>query len=114
MHRATALYDGNCSLCIYAKNALARLDIFQKIEFLDFRDPAVISRFPNVNPTAAHAEIHVVTRTGKIYRGFDGIRFMARFIPPFWPILPLLYLPGARWLGSRVYEWLARHRFIFG
>ena len=110
----TALYDGHCSLCIQAKVALSKLDVFRAIRFENFRDSKVLERFPKISESAAHAEIHVIAKDGKIDRGFDGFRYLTRYLPPFWPILPFLYLPGARWVGSRAYEWLARRRFLFG
>ena len=42
----------------------------------------------------------VRTPDGAIYGGFDAFRAMARVLPGLWPLLPFLYLPGARWIGT--------------
>ncbi|MGH7540224.1 MAG: DCC1-like thiol-disulfide oxidoreductase family protein, partial [Gemmatimonadota bacterium] len=47
---------------------------------------------------------------GRVYRGFFAFRALARALPPLWPVLPLLHLPGVASLGVRVYDRVARAR----
>ena len=94
--------------------AVQKLDVWKKIEFANVREPQTLQQFPQIKKSPTLAEIHVVTGNGKVFRGFKAFRYLARYLPLLWPILPLLYLPGASWVGQRAYEWLARRRFLFG
>lgn len=49
--------------------------------------------------------------SGRLSGGFDALRRLALLLPPLWPALPFLWLPGASWAGPRLYEALARLRF---
>jgi len=39
---------------------------------------------------------------------------LARSSPLTWLLLPLFYVPGATYVGTRVYTWIARNRRRFG
>jgi predicted DCC family thiol-disulfide oxidoreductase YuxK len=57
-------------------------------------------------------QMHVVTPDRKRFHvGFAAFRWMAWRMPLTWGIAPLLYLPGTRWLGNKVYLWVARNRY---
>jgi predicted DCC family thiol-disulfide oxidoreductase YuxK len=42
--------------------------------------------------------------------GFYAFRRLTRLLPPLWPLLPLLILPGVNKAGEAVYAWVARNR----
>jgi hypothetical protein len=35
--------------------------------------------------------------------GFDAFRRLVWVLPAGWPTIPLLYVPGVKWLGRQVY-----------
>jgi predicted DCC family thiol-disulfide oxidoreductase YuxK len=110
--RYAMLFDGSCGLCQRTVQVVRRLDVLDRIDVLDVaRDwPSVASRYPGLSQAACLEDMHLVTPRGDVETGFDAYRVMARSIPAAWPIMPLLYLPGARAIGRRVYRAVARHR----
>jgi predicted DCC family thiol-disulfide oxidoreductase YuxK len=110
--RYAMLFDGGCGLCQRTVQIVRRLDIRDRIDVLDIsRDwPSVAARFPGLSHEACFEDMHVVTPRGDVAIGFVAYRAMARSIPAAWPVLPFLYLPGARFVGDRVYRAIARHR----
>ena len=49
-------------------------------------------------------------RRGRVYFGFSAYRVIAWRIPLFWPVAPLLYVPGVRPAGDAVYRRIAERR----
>jgi predicted DCC family thiol-disulfide oxidoreductase YuxK len=114
--RIQVLYDGLCPLCRRTVRLLACLDLFARLEFLDFRrvDLADYNRSHKLNLKAQELaeEMYVVSR-GRACRGFDGYRIIAVALPVFWPVAPWLFLPGISSLGAMAYRHIARNRFRF-
>jgi predicted DCC family thiol-disulfide oxidoreductase YuxK len=122
-HRLTArrgafdvLYDGHCSICRRSVRLLKGWDLLDRLNYLDFRtlDVAAYNAHRNVNldPVELEKAMHVVWR-GRVTSGFEGCRTIATALPLFWPIVPLLYLPGLSHGGAAAYRWLARNRMAF-
>ena len=111
--RAILLFDGECAFCRKCVGILKRLDWLKRIESRDARDVANIP--PCAEPLVPQKlldEMHVVTPDGmRAYAGYRAIRWLSWRVPPLWPLAPLMYLPGALWLGTRMYRWIARNRF---
>jgi predicted DCC family thiol-disulfide oxidoreductase YuxK len=94
--RAVVFYDGGCGFCRRSVWRLQALDLFGALE-MKTMDP-VADRMQLVEPGGARSE------------GFDAYRRISRRLPLMWPLAPWLYLPGMRWVGTRVYDWIARRR----
>src|SRR5207249_4729859 len=109
----TVLYDGKCLLCQKSVRLLQRLDWLGRLHFADGRDPANLPPTPEpIAPQRLLEEMHAITPDGRrVFHGFAAFRRIARLLPPLWPIMPFLYLPGVPWLGQRVYLWVAKNRF---
>ena len=56
------------------------------------------------------AAMYLLDDRGRLHRGFFAVRRLSLLLPPLLPIAPLLWLPGARFLGVRVYAFIARNR----
>ena len=54
------------------------------------------SGFPTLTREACLADMHVVKPDGKPVTRYIAYRNLAWAMPVTWPVLPLLYLPGAR------------------
>jgi predicted DCC family thiol-disulfide oxidoreductase YuxK len=111
--RIQVLYDGLCPLCRRTVRQLACFDLFARLEFLDFRrmDLHGYNRSHELNLKSENleTEMYVVSRGGA-YRGFTGYRVIALALPAFWPLIPLLFLPGISLVGTMVYRYVARNR----
>lgn len=115
------LYDGRCAFCRKSVFVLQLLDHLKRLQFVNFHDTAtrkvVAPQIPLENLREA---LHIVMPVrspirgprskAPVYAGFDAFRELALHIPTFWLLAPLLYLPGAGFLGRKVYAWIARHR----
>ena len=114
--RIQVLYDGLCPLCRRTVRLLACLDLFVRLEFLDFRGLDLNdfnrTRQLNLKSEDLKEEMYVVSR-GRAHRGFDGYRIIALALPAFWPLAPWLFLPGISQLGALAYRHIARNRLRF-
>ena len=111
--RIQVLYDGFCPLCRRTVRLLACLDIFQRLQFLDFRllDLNEYNRTQalNLKPGNLEKEMYVISR-GRAYHGFYGYRAIALALPAFWLLAPWLFLPVVSSLGASIYGFIARNR----
>jgi predicted DCC family thiol-disulfide oxidoreductase YuxK len=111
--KAIVLFDGLCPLCQRSVRNLKRLDWLHQFHFQDCRDTANLpkSAVP-LDPHRLLEQMHLLTPSRKrIYAGFRAFRWMAWRIPVTWWLAPFLYLPGAAWLGSKLYLSVAKNRF---
>jgi predicted DCC family thiol-disulfide oxidoreductase YuxK len=111
--RIEVLYDGHCPLCIRTVRALRTFDLFTRLDCLDFRrlDLTEYNRRHTFALTIEDLdrEMYVISR-GQAYVGYYGYRVLAAALPAFWPLCPLLFLPGVSWVGERIYGVIARNR----
>jgi predicted DCC family thiol-disulfide oxidoreductase YuxK len=92
-------YDGMCLLCLRAVTFIRGLDWLDRLRPYD-GSGAGGRRLP----------LFVVHDAVERHEGFLAYRRIARAVPAFWPLLPLLYLPGVSRLGRRVYAQVAANR----
>jgi predicted DCC family thiol-disulfide oxidoreductase YuxK len=105
-------YDTFCPICRRSRFFLEQFDLAERLSFRDIHDREQMSReAPGVSYRRALSEMIVRTPSGAIYGGFDAFRATARVLPGLWPLLPLLYVPGVRWVGRKLYGWIARNRY---
>lgn len=108
----TALFDGRCVICQSTRRVVKALDWFNRVEFLDLHNKAVVeTRYPTMDHDAMMGEINVMTETGQRFAGFKGTRRMLKELPLGFPVWLLLHVPGMTWVGSRIYAWVARNRY---
>lgn len=102
------LFDGDCVFCVRAVGFLHRLDIFGRIEFLDFKDSEVCEKL-NVPIDRAEKEMLFKGDKGWV-GGFEAFRSMALRLPGFWLAVPFLWIPGVSLVGQAVYSLIAANR----
>jgi predicted DCC family thiol-disulfide oxidoreductase YuxK len=112
--RVELLYDGLCPLCTKSAVIVRHLDLFRRVDLIDFRKLDV-AEFNRAHGTALTAEqmqrqMHVV-RGNHVAGGYEAWRALAARLPLLWPIWPLLALPGITHAGRRIYAYVARNRF---
>jgi predicted DCC family thiol-disulfide oxidoreductase YuxK len=109
------IYDGQCGFCVRLMRICRAVDVRRVLRFHDTNARALIhARFPVLAGADFDNAMFVVTASRRVYRGFFAVRRIAAAVPPLWPLLPLLHLPGAGWIGPKVYAWVARNRHRFG
>jgi predicted DCC family thiol-disulfide oxidoreductase YuxK len=111
--RAMLLYDGRCGFCLKSVRWLRVLDLFGYVDPLDFhRQPNLTALSPNLTPERCRSEIVLIEPNGRLSGGFEAFRRLCRRLPVLWGLLPFVYLPGASWVGTRIYRWVATHRYL--
>jgi predicted DCC family thiol-disulfide oxidoreductase YuxK len=109
----TVLYDGLCPLCRRTVQVLGSLDLFDRLEFTDFRtsDAGNLAAVYGSGATLAALEEEMfVSARGRGYRGVEAYRKLATALPALWPIAPLLFIPGAVTAARAVYRYVAANR----
>jgi predicted DCC family thiol-disulfide oxidoreductase YuxK len=108
----TLVYDGCCPLCIRTMTQLDELDGARRLRYVDLERETDRARalLPGVSLEDMRQAMAVVTPTGVGLRGFFAFREISRRLPVLWPLVPLMYAPGAAWVGTRVYAWVAANR----
>ena len=111
--RAILLYDGQCGFCLESVRRLRILDLFGWIDPLDFhKQPNLAQLNPALTPQRCHSEMVLLEPEGRISGGFQAFARMTRRLPMLLWLAPLAHLPGANWVGTRVYRWIAEHRYL--
>src|SRR5262249_6347019 len=111
----SVLFDGKCPFCTKQSRRIHALARPGAVELVDFQQPGVLDRFPNLTHEALMQAMHLVTPKGQVYRGFEAIVQALATRPILrWPA-HIYYLPGIRQLCDWSYRWVARNRYkLFG
>src|SRR5215831_6566820 len=108
-----ALYDGMCPFCRRTVRVLGAMDLFRRLEFIDFRSLNLAEynheHAVKLTADALEKEMFVISR-GRSYGGFEGYRVVALSVPALWPLVPFLFLPGLSKLGKSAYGYIAHDR----
>ena len=104
-------FDGHCLLCVRAIGILHRLDIFRRVEIVDFTVETNGQRLENLDFERAQMEMLLATEQGWT-GGFRAFRKIAQSLPLLWPLLPVFYFPGVTVIGDRLYKLIARNRYL--
>lgn len=106
------LFDGNCGICRRSRRWANLCDLFQRITWINFRDPQLRALLPALTDEQLERTMWVITPHGHLLAGFAAWRYLLQSFPlTFLPSF-LLYLPLVGWLGDHVYQWVARRRKI--
>lgn len=109
--RWTVTYDGMCPICLRTVAILGYLDLRERLMLTNLEDPdAHLVVPPTITAADLHTQMHLVDPAGRAYSGFLAFRALTRLLPPLWPIVPLVYLPGVTWLGAQAYRHIASSR----
>ncbi|WP_126427796.1 thiol-disulfide oxidoreductase DCC family protein [Brevibacillus marinus] len=107
MKHVTVYYDRHCPLCQQLRKWFLRFARNPAgVVWKHYRDAPLCG----LDGTGCGETMAVVTEDGRHYQGFYAIRSLLGYT---WLcfLQPLLYLPGAAWLGERGYAWIARNRY---
>ncbi len=104
------LFDGACPRCRASIALLTAADPGRVLEPVDLTAVNVSSIDPRLTLDDCLHSMHVVSQTGKIASGFDAVRMLAAWLPAFWPLAVVGFLPGVAWAGRSVYNRIAANR----
>lgn len=105
-------YDAECSLCNRATLWLARRDKRGLLLAVPLRDPDLLALAPELAGRPLEKEIHGLDlATRQVWAGADLLRPIARRLPAWRWLVPLLALPGLPRLLNSVYLWVAARRY---
>ena len=105
------IYDGDCGFCTATAAWVQRHDLHWRLDLRPIADVSEV-RGHHFARDDLEREMHVVDAHGVVLRGFRAWRAIARELPVLRPLSPLLWLPGVRVVGDRVYAWVAGHRAL--
>lgn len=97
--RAKIIYDGECGFCRSSVRVIQVMDLWGKLEYTP-------------GPKGMN-EMRLDTPDGRSYGGFFAFRQLVWMMPMFYPMIPIVYFPGAGILGPLAYQWIARNRYLF-
>lgn len=104
-------FDGHCRLCRKATAIIHSLDIFGRIDLVDFTDQNNQHRLKNFDLSRAQTEMLLETKKGWL-GGFHAFKAMAPSLPLLWPLVPFLLLPGVTPIGEKIYKLVAKNRYL--
>ncbi len=110
--QAEIFYDGLCPLCIRAMTLLCYFDWFQRLAYRDLEVywPRLSAQYPTITLEDCQAEMHLLQPDGTVKKGFFAVREIIGYIPPLWPLMAVMYLPGTRFIGPKIYSFVASNR----
>jgi predicted DCC family thiol-disulfide oxidoreductase YuxK len=108
---SVVLYDGHCKFCTAQSRNLAALARPGAVHLLDFQEPGVLDRFPGVTYEACMQAMHLITPSGRVYRGFEAAVQAVATRPVIGWLAYGYYLPGIRQLCDWVYARVAANRY---
>jgi len=97
--RPKVIYDGDCGFCKSSVWALQLMDLWGKIDCV-------------TGPKGLY-EMKLECPDGRSYGGFFAFRQLVWYLPMLYPLILIVYFPGAGILGPHVYRWIALHRHYF-
>ena len=116
----TFYYDGDCGFCTLSVRILATADFFGRVKWTAFQElpePPQGLTWEDLD-AAAYLEVAPSVslpsgtgRQARLYRGYYAIRMLTLRLPPLFPLVPLLWLPGVNRLGEAAYAWVAANRY---
>ena len=114
--RRAVFFDGGCGFCRKTVAVLWHLDVLDRTVLFDVVNEweRIETRYPQLDRREALDDMHVILDDGRVFRGYDAYRQIAWVLPAAWVLLPILYLPPVRWIGSKVYRYVATHRHDAG
>jgi predicted DCC family thiol-disulfide oxidoreductase YuxK len=106
------IYDGDCGVCRTTIAWLAALNWSRRLRFLDLAEwERVAALHPSLDRDACLRDMPVVTRSGRVFKGYDAYRAVALRLPLAVWIAPLMALPVVSHVGRRVYRQVADNRW---
>lgn len=106
------LYDNLCLFCGRARSIITALDWFSRIETVPLydRERLAQAKLPIPPEEDLLRELHLIEKSGRVHRGFYACRKIGLLLPLTLPFALVLYIPGAAYIGEKIYAHIANTR----
>lgn len=111
MNQAILVYDGECSICVGARDWVARRARAGRILFLPCQSEALSQKVPGLSREACMSAMQLVLPDGTIYAADKAVVALLPMLRGWRWVAPLARVPGAGLVLPYVYEWIARNRY---
>ncbi|MBE0686779.1 MAG: DUF393 domain-containing protein [Anaerolineaceae bacterium] len=105
-------YDGTCPFCVYSARNLKKLDWMNRLTILDLFTPGILEKY-DIPLEKAMNRIQAVKNGNIRKEGMDALLLISGHLPLLWFFIPFFWLSIKFGLGSKIYDWIARNRFLF-
>lgn len=112
--RPKILFDGNCGFCRSSIKRIQIMDLFEKYEYINFREiDDLVQLHPVLTKEACERQIILIDSLNNLHGGFFVFRKICFSMPMMFPLVLIFFIPGMGVIGPVVYQWVARNRFRF-
>ncbi|PLT32212.1 thiol-disulfide oxidoreductase DCC family protein [Bacillus sp. V5-8f] len=108
-----ALYDADCILCRKTKQAVSTFDWLRSINWVSLQEYEEQDHSIQFNRKQLREEMHLVTKKGKVLKGFYAVRRIMIKCPLLSLFGVLGYIPFAPLIGVPLYRFIAARRYLF-
>jgi predicted DCC family thiol-disulfide oxidoreductase YuxK len=109
----TLIYDGECRLCVTAKEGIERLGGDRAVRFVPYQSEEAACRLGADYTPGRPAVAFLIEPNGHIRRGLDAFLPLLPGIPGGRFLLSLLRFPVLRPLAYIIYRLIARYRYAW-
>jgi predicted DCC family thiol-disulfide oxidoreductase YuxK len=109
----TLIYDGECRLCVTAKEGIERLGGDRAVRFIPYQSEEAACRLGADYTPGRPAVAFLVEPNGQIRRGLDAFLPLLPGLPGGRFLLSLLRIPFLRPLAYLIYRIIARYRYAW-
>ena len=104
------IFDGHCVFCRRSTDRLRWLLRDDTVEYLSYRDPQALRRFPGLAEEECDLAMQLVAPDGRMFAGAEAAaRALVR--RPWFFGAWLYFVPPIRWLSDAIYRRIAARRF---
>lgn len=112
MDRAVLIYDGECPLCLRARDWVAKRARAGTVEFLTCQSEARAERFPGIAEAACLEAVQFVLEDGAVYAGAEALPHILRRMRGWRWLAGVVCTPGIAAFMPPAYRWVARRRSV--
>ena len=112
--RYVLIFDGHCRFCRANIQWIHAVDQ-GRVAYLSLHDPEVQSRWPELSHEQLMKRMYLIDlKSGAKYPGAAAFKVLSRKLMAFWPVSPLMHIPGSLPVWQYLYSCIARVRYSFG
>ena len=103
--KAGLFYNGQSDKCVWILTMLCYFDWFGRIRYHDIAEdmPAQLQAQPEITLQRPLADLYLIGPKSTVEEGFSALRKIIGYLPPLWPLLAVMYIPGVSAVGEKVY-----------
>jgi predicted DCC family thiol-disulfide oxidoreductase YuxK len=109
----TLIYDGECRLCVTAKEGIERLGGDRAVRFVPYQSEEAAGRLGADYKPGRPAVAFLIEPNGRILHGLDAFLPLLPGLPGGRFLLSLLRIPVLRPLAYLIYRLIARYRYAW-